>query len=61
MYLTDIFTVPINIAGVPALSIPCGKNSEGLPIGMQIIGKHFDEATIYQVANAFEQSHKEDK
>ena len=59
MYLTDIFTVPINIAGVPALSMPCGKNAEGLPIGMQIIGKHFDEQTIYQVANAFEQAHKE--
>ena len=59
MYLTDIFTVPINIAGVPALSMPCGKNAESLPIGMQIIGKHFDEQTIYQVANAFEQAHKE--
>lgn len=61
MYLTDIFTVPINIAGVPALSMPCGKTQEGLPIGMQIIGKHFDEQTIYRVANAFEQAHKEMK
>ena len=58
MYLTDIFTVPINIAGVPALSMPCGKTNEGLPVGMQIIGKHFDEPTIYQVANAFEKAHK---
>ncbi len=54
MYLTDIFTVPVNIAGVPALSMPCGKSSEGLPIGMQIIAKHFDEATIYRVAEAVE-------
>ncbi len=61
MYLTDIFTVPINIAGVPALSMPCGKDSKGLPIGMQIIAKHFNEATIYQVANAFETAHKEEK
>ena len=61
MYLTDIFTVPINIAGVPALSMPCGKDSNGLSIGMQIIAKHFDEEMIYQVANAFETAHKEDK
>ncbi len=54
MYLTDIFTVPINIAGIPALSMPCGKTKEGLPVGMQIIGKHFDESMIYRVANAFE-------
>ncbi|MBQ7977523.1 MAG: Asp-tRNA(Asn)/Glu-tRNA(Gln) amidotransferase subunit GatA [Clostridia bacterium] len=59
MYLSDIFTVPVNIAGVPSLSVPCGTSSEGLPIGMQIIGKHFDEATLYQVANAYELAHKE--
>lgn len=59
MYLTDIFTVPINIAGVPALSMPCGKSSEGLPIGMQIIAKHFDESTIYRVAQAVENLGKE--
>ena len=57
MYLTDIFTVPINIAGVPSLSIPCGVDKLGLPVGMQIIGSHFDEATIYQVANAYEVAH----
>lgn len=54
MYLTDIFTVPVNIAGVPALSMPCGKSSEGLPMGLQIIAKHFDESTIYRVAKAIE-------
>ena len=61
MYLTDIFTVPVNIAGVPALSLPCGVDEEGLPIGMQLIGKHFDEAMLYRVANAFESAHKEGK
>jgi len=61
MYLTDIFTVPVNIAGVPALSIPCGKDKNNMPIGMQIIGNNFDETTIYQVANAYEIAHKEGK
>ena len=54
MYLTDIFTVPVNIAGIPALSMPCGKNKDGLPIGLQIMGNHFDEAKIYKVANSLE-------
>jgi aspartyl-tRNA(Asn)/glutamyl-tRNA(Gln) amidotransferase subunit A len=55
MYLSDICTISINLAGVPAISVPCGLDSEGLPIGMQIIGKHFDEATILRVAYAHEQ------
>jgi aspartyl-tRNA(Asn)/glutamyl-tRNA(Gln) amidotransferase subunit A len=54
MYMSDICTVPINIAGVPAMSLPCGF-SEGLPIGMQLIGKHFDEKTILRAAYAYEQ------
>jgi len=58
MYLGDIFTVPINIAGVPSLSIPCGEDPEGLPIGMQLIGKAFSEAALYRAAYAFEQSMK---
>ena len=61
MYLTDIYTVPINIAGVPALSMPCGMSSEGLPMGMQIIAKHFDEATIYRVAKVAEMTNEEGK
>lgn len=50
MYLSDICTVPVNIAGVPAISVPVGRDNKGLPIGMQIIGKAFDENTILRVA-----------
>ena len=56
MYLSDICTVPVNIAGVPAISVPCGEDNKGLPIGMQIIGRRFDEATILQAAHFYEQS-----
>lgn len=55
MYLSDVFTVPVNLAGLPGISVPCGFNSAGLPIGLQIIGKPFDEETILRVAHAFEQ------
>ena len=58
MYLGDIFTVPINIAGVPALSLPCGEDSQGMPIGMQLIGRAFSEATLYRAAYAYEHSVK---
>lgn len=54
MYQSDICTVTVNIAGLPALSTPCGYDENGMPIGMSIIGKKFDEATIIQVADAFE-------
>lgn len=56
MYANDILTIPVNLAGVPGMSLPCGFSSEGLPIGLQIIGKHFDESTIYRTAYAFEQA-----
>ena len=55
MYLADICTVSINIASVPAISIPCGVDSKGMPIGMQLIGNRFNEETILNVAYAFEQ------
>ena len=55
MYLGDIYTVPVNIAGIPALSLPCGKDRGGLPIGMQLIGKPFSEPTLYRAGFAFEQ------
>jgi aspartyl-tRNA(Asn)/glutamyl-tRNA(Gln) amidotransferase subunit A len=55
MYVEDILTCPVNLAGVPAISVPCGLDSKGLPVGMQIIGPAFQEATILRVAHAFEQ------
>ena len=56
MYLSDIFTISVNLAGVPAASIPCGLTKGNLPIGLQIIGKPFDEETIIRTAYTFEQS-----
>lgn len=56
MYLADIYTVTASLAGICGLSVPCGDSSEGLPIGMQILGRHFDESTIFRVAQAVEQS-----
>ena len=58
MYLADICTVSVNIAGVPAISIPCGVDNTGMPIGMQIIGKPFDEETILNAAYTYEQKTK---
>lgn len=58
MYLADICTVSINIAGLPGISIPCGVDSEGMPIGMQIVGKHFAEETILNAAYTYEQKVK---
>jgi aspartyl-tRNA(Asn)/glutamyl-tRNA(Gln) amidotransferase subunit A len=55
MYLGDIYTVTINLAGVPAISVPCGNSSTGLPIGLQLIGRHFDEATLLNAAYSLEQ------
>ena len=55
-YLTDICTVPINIAGLPSVSVPCGFNKKGMPIGMQIIGDKFKEAKILNVAYKYEQA-----
>jgi aspartyl-tRNA(Asn)/glutamyl-tRNA(Gln) amidotransferase subunit A len=54
MYLADIYTVTADLAGIPGISIPCGETREKLPIGLQILGKHFDEATILRVAYAYE-------
>jgi aspartyl-tRNA(Asn)/glutamyl-tRNA(Gln) amidotransferase subunit A len=54
MYLGDIYTVTVNLAGVPAISVPCGRSSAGLPIGLQLIGNHFDEARLLNAAYAYE-------
>lgn len=56
MYLSDIYTISANLAGIPAVSIPCGFDSSGLPIGLQILGKAFDEETILRAAFTFEQN-----
>lgn len=55
MYLGDAYSVPVNIAGVPAISIPCGVGEGNMPVGMQLMGKPFSEATLYRVAYAFEE------
>jgi len=54
MYLSDVLTIPCNIAGLPGISVPCGYSSEGLPIGIQVLGKPFDEETVIHVAHAYE-------
>jgi aspartyl-tRNA(Asn)/glutamyl-tRNA(Gln) amidotransferase subunit A len=56
MYLADIYTVTADLAGIPGISIPCGETKDKLPIGLQILGKHFDESTILRVAHAYEQA-----
>ncbi|AIF42469.1 Asp-tRNA(Asn)/Glu-tRNA(Gln) amidotransferase subunit GatA [Virgibacillus sp. SK37] len=56
MYANDILTIPVNLAGVPGISLPCGFSEKGLPFGLQIIGKHFDESTVYRAAHAYEQA-----
>lgn len=56
MYLSDIFTISVNLAGIPAISVPCGFSEKKLPVGLQLMGKHFDEETILRAAYAFEQN-----
>jgi aspartyl-tRNA(Asn)/glutamyl-tRNA(Gln) amidotransferase subunit A len=56
MYLSDIYTVSANLAGIPAISVPCGTDVAGLPIGAQLLGRHLDESTVLRVAHALEQS-----
>lgn len=58
MYLADIYTVTASLAGICGISVPCGQSKEGLPIGMQILSKHFDESTMFRVALAVEQAQK---
>jgi aspartyl-tRNA(Asn)/glutamyl-tRNA(Gln) amidotransferase subunit A len=56
MYLNDIYTVMANLAGIPGLSIPCGLSGAGLPVGLQLLGTHWSEATLLRLAHAFEQA-----
>jgi len=55
MYMNDIFTVAANLTGMPAMSIPCGFTPDGLPIGLQLQGNHFDEARLLHVAHRYQQ------
>jgi aspartyl-tRNA(Asn)/glutamyl-tRNA(Gln) amidotransferase subunit A len=56
MYLSDIYTITGDLAGIPCLSVPAGNTREGLPVGLQILAKHFDETTMFRVAHAYEQA-----
>jgi aspartyl-tRNA(Asn)/glutamyl-tRNA(Gln) amidotransferase subunit A len=56
MYLSDIYTITGSLAGIPCLSVPCGATAAGLPVGMQILTRHFDETTMFRLADAFEKS-----
>ena len=56
MYLNDVFTVPASLAGLPGISVPAGLSSTGLPLGLQLIGRSFDEETLFRVADILEKS-----
>jgi aspartyl-tRNA(Asn)/glutamyl-tRNA(Gln) amidotransferase subunit A len=56
MYLSDIYTISANLAGIPGMSVPCGFSENGLPIGLQILGTHFNESMLLKVAYNFEQA-----
>ncbi|MBV8866784.1 MAG: Asp-tRNA(Asn)/Glu-tRNA(Gln) amidotransferase GatCAB subunit A, partial [Acidobacteriaceae bacterium] len=56
MYLSDVYTLTGDLAGVPCMSVPCGETADGLPIGLQIFAKHFDEASMFRVAYSYRQS-----
>ena len=58
MYLSDIYTITGSLAGIPCMSVPCGTTAEGLPVGMQILTRHFDEATMFRLADAYEQTQR---
>jgi aspartyl-tRNA(Asn)/glutamyl-tRNA(Gln) amidotransferase subunit A len=60
MYLNDVFTVPVNLAGLPGISVPAGLSADGLPLGLQVIGKAFDEETMLRVAAVLEDAAKFD-
>ena len=56
MYLNDVFTVTVNMAGLPGISVPAGLSAEGLPLGLQLIGRAFDEETLFALAAAIERA-----
>ena len=58
MYLSDVFTLSANLAGIPGISVPCGFSDDGLPIGLQIMGRHFNESMLFKVDRQYEQAVK---
>ena len=54
MYLSDIYTITGSLAGVPCMSVPCGLSADGLPVGMQLLTRHFDEPMMFRIAEAFQ-------
>jgi aspartyl-tRNA(Asn)/glutamyl-tRNA(Gln) amidotransferase subunit A len=56
MYLSDIYTITGSLAGIPCMSVPCGRTAAGLPVGMQILTNHFDETGMFRLARAFERA-----
>ena len=58
MYLNDVLTVPASLAGLPAISVPAGKNKDGLPFGLQIISSHFNESLVFKAAKFIEDINK---
>jgi aspartyl-tRNA(Asn)/glutamyl-tRNA(Gln) amidotransferase subunit A len=56
MYLNDVFTVPTSLAGLPGMSVPAGLDKDGLPLGLQIIGKAWDEGTVFNISRAIEEA-----
>jgi aspartyl-tRNA(Asn)/glutamyl-tRNA(Gln) amidotransferase subunit A len=57
MYLSDIYTITGSLAGIPCMSVPCGRTAEGLPVGLQILAPHFSEAAMFRIAHALETIH----
>ena len=56
MYLSDIYTITGDLAGIPCMSVPCGATAEGLPVGLQILTRHFNETAMFRVADAYQQA-----
>ena len=56
MYLNDIFTVTVNLAGLPGMSVPAGLDAQGLPLGLQLIGRNLDEGTLFALGSAIEKA-----